>query len=201
MSKSRKAARRRQAIRSSAANRTTAVTLAPSPWDHGAAGQANRIGLVEEERGEKDPKTGKVTNPNGVTGVRRYDMLEVYHKRGWISTAGFNAGEMFREAWLRTGIGTCAPWLRERVDSSPKPDAAVAIQIDRMSALIKISRMVPQDDQRILECVCAHGDAIGRLPEYRGRKHEDGKAHLREALDRLSNNMQGLRGNLAGGIT
>ncbi|MDF3606315.1 hypothetical protein PE067_09305 [Paracoccus sp. DMF-8] len=181
-------AQRRRAGR----KRNIAPTIAASPWDHGAMGQANRHGLVIEERGEVDPKTGKIQNPNCVTGVRRYDMLEIYHKRGWISTAGYNAGCLLRMAWLKVSVGTCPPWLRERVDSSPKPDAAVAIQIDRVSALLKVSRMVPVEDERIVSCVCCDGNAIGALREYRGRKHEDGKAHLKIALDRLSERIEGL---------
>lgn len=171
------------------------VTVAQSPWDHGADGPANRVGLVVEERGEIDPKTGKMQNPNGVTGVRRVDMLEIYHKRGWISTQGYNAAELLRTAWLRNEIGKCPPWLRERVDSSPKPDTAVTIQIDRMSALMRISRLVPADDERIVGCVCYGGNAIGSLREYRGSNHESGKAHLRKALDGLAERIEALARN------
>ena len=166
------------------------VSVAPAPWDHGATGQANRIGLVIEERGETDPKTGKVTNPNGVTGARRVDMLEVYGKRGWITPRGLAAGEALRMAWLRTEMGTCPPWLRERVDSTPKPDAAVGIQIDRLSKLLRISRMVVPDDERIIHMVVEMGAAIGALPEYRGARHELGKAHLHDALERLADRVE-----------
>lgn len=192
MTRAAKARKNRQKLRASCANRKPKMTLAETPWDHGATGPANRIGLVIEERGDLDPDSGKLTNPNKVTGARRYDMLEIYHKRGWISTEGYNAGELLRMAWLKTQAGICAPWLRERVDSTPKPDAAVAIQIDRVSALVRISRMVAPEDDRIVTAVCGSGASIGSLPEYRGRRHEEGKAHLRAALDRLSQRMEGL---------
>ena len=66
----------------------TQVTLAPNPWDMGADGPANRIGLIEEAATEIDPETGKETpNPNNVKRARRVDMLEVWHRRGWITTA------------------------------------------------------------------------------------------------------------------
>lgn len=166
------------------------VSLAPAPWDHGATGSANRIGLVVEERGETDPKTGKMVNPNGVTGVRRVDMLDQYLKRGWITSRGHAAGTALRIAWLRTEMGTCAPWLRDRVDSSPKPDAAVAIQIDRLSKLMRISRLVIPADDRLINVVVAQGAAIGALPEYRGSRHEAGKRHLHEALERLADRIE-----------
>ena len=173
--------------------RKASVSVADCPWDHGATGPANRHGLVVEERGEVDPKTGKVTNPNGVTGVRRVDMLDIYHNRGWIDARQWVAGAAIREAWLGTEKGRGADWTQERVDSSPKPDAAIAIQIDRMSRLIRISKLVPPEDERIIDTVCCQGNAIGALREYRGSQHERGKAHLREALDRLADRIESSR--------
>lgn len=169
------------------------VTLAADPWDHGAMGQANRHGLVVEERGEVDPETGKVTNPNRVTGVRRVDMLDLYLKRQVISPRAHAAGTILRNLWLRTQVGTCAPWLRERVDSSPNPDAAVAIQIDRLSALVRVRRLVPCEDEAILDMVCGQGAGVGSLPEYRAHNHRKGLAHLSAALDALADRMDRVR--------
>ena len=185
---------RRKALKANNARRSAKtlgkVSVAQTPWDHGATGQANRIGLVIEERADIDPETGKKINPNGITGARRKDMLEVYADRGWISQRAYGAGELLRVSWLRTDIGRCAPWLRERVDSSPKPDAAVAIQIDRISALLRVSSLIPAEDRGILDCVCGRGDPIGRV--YRGSQHEAGKAHLSAALERLADRIEGI---------
>ena len=166
------------------------ISLHRAPWDHGATGSANRVGLVVEERGEIDPKSGKVRNPNGVTGVRRMDMLEIYYRRDVISLRGYIAGLALREAWLRTGVGTCAPWLRERVDSSPKPDAAIEVQIDRLSALLRISRLVSHDDDAILDAVVARGVGLADCRQYRGRNHDAGKKHLHDALERLADKIE-----------
>ena len=134
------------------------VTLAAAPvWDMGAMGPANRYGLVEEERGELDPRTGKVTNPNGVKGVRRVDMLEVWHKQGRISTAGYNAAVALFKAFEATAKAPGWP-DNDRVQSSPKPDHAVTIQIDRLSAFHAIARLVHADDRAIIgECVLDKG--------------------------------------------
>lgn len=184
-----RAARKRAA--SQRGNRMRGNVSVPStPWDHGATGAANRVNLVVEDRADIDPETGKKINPNGVTGARRKDMLEVYADRGWISQRAYGAGEMLRVSWLRTDIGRCAPWLRERVDSSQKPDAAVAIQIDRIAALLRVSSLIPAEDRTILDCVCGRGDPIGRV--YRGSRHEAGKAHLVAALERLADRIEGL---------
>ena len=187
---SRRAAKRKAASTRRGNKMRGNVAVSATPWDHGATGQANRIGLVVEERAETDPETGKAINPNGVTGARRKDMLEVYADRGWISQRAYGAGELLRVSWLRTDIGRCAPWLRERVDSSPKPDAAVTIQIDRISALLRVSSLIPAEDRIILDCVCGRGDPIGRV--YRGSQHEAGKIHLVAALERLADRIEGI---------
>lgn len=175
--------------------RKAAVSL--PDWDHGATGLANRVGMVIEPRGELDPDTGAMVNPNSVTGARRMDMLEIYAARGWVSARGHAAGEAIRAAWLGTEKSAGTDWTRDRVDSSQKPDAAIAIQIDRMSALVRVSKLVHDADRRIIDCVCCQGQAIGRLREYRGSRHEAGKAHLHSALERLADRIENAaaRGN------
>ena len=105
------------------------------------------------------------------------------------------AQKMSRLEKIGTGMadpihGRCAPWLRERVDSSPKPDAAVTIQIDRISALLRVSSLIPAEDRIILDCVCGRGDPIGRV--YRGSQHDAGKQHLSAALERLADRIEGI---------
>lgn len=60
--------------------------------------------------------------------------------------------------------------------------------------------MVPAEGERIVNRVCCDGNAIGALHEYRGCKHEDRKAHLKNALERLSGRIEGLRGNREWGL-
>lgn len=176
----------------SAKARRRAPSIAASPWDHGATGPANRHGLVIEERGEVDPKTGRRQNPNGVTGARRVDMLEVYHRRGWISDAGYDAAVRLRNAWLRTEMGRGQVWSFDRVDGGGSVRETVEVQIDRISALVRLSDAISDGDRRIIECVAFDGTGIGALREYRGRRHQSGVAAMREALDRLAERMDAL---------
>lgn len=167
------------------------VSVASSPWDMGATGPANRARESRIEDGvdpEVDPDTGEVKtrNPNGVKRRVFYDMLDVYYRRGWITKRGFNAASALRDAWQRTEQGQGNDWSKERVDSTPKPDAAVAVQIDRMSALVAITRHIPPEDHSILLTVACEGHAIGRLRQYRGMNHDKGKRHLHDALERLA---------------
>ena len=167
--------------------RNNAVTVTPSPWDHGAMGQANRIGLVVEERGEVDTKTGKRQNPNGVTGVRRVDLLEFWHRRGSISTDGYNFAEKLRDAFEATMKAKPALPDNDRVQSSPKPDHAVTIQIDRISRFEAIMRHVNREDRAIISaCVLE-----GRHPSsvYGPMRSREGFEHLRNALDASADSM------------
>lgn len=168
------------------------VRLHSAPWDMGADGPASKAresAVVEGIDPDIDPDTGEVKsrNPNGVKRRVFYDMLDVYYRRGWITKRGFNAGSDLRGAWEQTERG--GGYLQERVDSTPKPDKAIAMQIDRVSALINITRRIPREDWRILITVACEKNAIGRLPEYRGRNHDTGKAHLYSALERLADRM------------
>jgi len=169
------------------AQKTADVSL--PRWDQGATGPANRIGLVTEERGELDPTTGKMVNPNGVKGSRRVDMLETYYKRGLISDRGYTAGEALRDAYTATQRSKGSE-LMERVDASPKPDAFIDIQVDRLSRYIAISRHIPAEDQRILIAVVGEGRTVAHLRQYHHLRHEAGLAHLRAALDRLADAME-----------
>lgn len=167
-------------------------------WDEGASGPANRAGLEQEDATDMDPATGKpVPNPNGVKRLRRVDMLEVWHRRQVISTAGFNAAEKLRDAFARTQMGASIDMAQDRVDSSPKPDHAVTIQIDRISQFSAIMACVAPQDRQIIDLCILHGhspakmrDRDGRRP-YFGRGHADGLVHIRDALDRLAKRMGG----------
>lgn len=170
----------------------SAVSLAR--WDSGADGPANwgRAKRLEDAIDTSiDPDTGEVKNqnPNGVKRMRYYTMLDVYAKRGWISAPGHEAGKRLRNVWEATEKGVGNDWSKERVDKSPKPDAAIAIQIDRVSKLVGITRKIPADDYRILMFIACEDLPIGRLKEYRGINHDKGKAHMRAAFDRLADRL------------
>ena len=163
------------------------VTITATPWDLGAKGKANQAGLVIEDAAETTPE-GKAANPNGVKRARRVDMLERWHRLGKITTAGYNAAEKLRNAFEATERAPGWP-DNDRVQSSPKPDHAVTIQIDRLSKYHFIARHVARDDREIIShCVLSQGTPAG-LKKYRGRNHEKGYAHLREALERLAKSM------------
>ncbi len=158
--------------------------------------EAARMGMTIEDVKHFDQEKGHyVGSPNSEKRVRRVDMLETWHRKGVISTAGYNAAEKLRDAFAATQKAPGWP-DNDRVQSSPKPDHAVTIQIDRLSAYHRIAKLIPPQDSAIIAtCVlqdrsAAHIVTDGRRPYY-GPGHKAGLTHLREALDRLADKMQG----------
>ena len=169
------------------------VTVPVMPWDMGAMGPANRANMIVEEAVDIGPD-GNTPNPNNVKRARRIDMLEAWHTKGVISTRGFNAGEALRDAYYSTQKAPGWP-DNDRVQSSPKPDHAVTIQIGRLSAFAAIYGLVPTSDRKIIDhCILSERipaslmDA-GRHP-YAGPNYRSGLQFLREALDRLADAME-----------
>lgn len=77
----------------------------------------------------------------------------------------------------------------DRVQSSPKPDHAITIMIDRISRFTTLMGYVAVDDREIISRCILDGAHPGRLPQYRGEKYRLGFDHLRDALDRLAVSM------------
>ncbi|WP_028955912.1 hypothetical protein [Sulfitobacter sp. 20_GPM-1509m] len=187
-----KAAKRRKAYRAQSA-KAVSVAAMPDHWDMGARGQANRIGLVQEPVTWTNDK-GEQVNPNNVKRMRRVDMLQKYAKDGVISDRQLTAGAVLRDAWAKTEMGQGRDYSDPVVDSSPKPDQAIDIRIDRMSHYIAITRLIPAGDDSILQAVACEGRAIAHLREYRWRNLPKGKVHLADALERLADRLERRRG-------
>jgi hypothetical protein len=166
------------------------VTLPTPQWDMGASGPANRRGQVIEERGDIDPATGRRINPNGVRGARRVDPLEAWLHVGKITHRGYAAAVRLRDAFEQTMRAPGWP-DNDRVQSSPKPDHAVTIQIDRLSRFHRVARHIAAGDRAIVHACVIHALPPDALRRYRGAAVVAGFAHLRDALERLADAMGG----------
>ncbi|ARO14424.1 hypothetical protein BVG79_01078 [Ketogulonicigenium robustum] len=150
-------------------------------WDFGATGPANQQGLVKERLADIDG-TGTIKR------ARRVDMLEVWHKRGWLSGEAWDMAKKLRDAFEGTQRSQGADYERPRVDRSPKPDCAVDIQIDRLSRYRAITSHIADDDRSvIIRCVIN-----GRAPEGRGQEAvRAGVLGLSQALERTLSSTRG----------
>lgn len=147
----------RQKIRGSM-RRARKVSVARAPWeregDLGADGPAARAedSVVESAAEVETMPDGSIErrNPNGRHRRRKLDVLERYHRDGRISTRGYNAGVTLREAWLATERGQVAAEVRERVDTSARPDRVIDIRIDTMSRYLQVADKVPREHAALL---------------------------------------------------
>lgn len=167
------------------------VRLMPCPWDFGATGPANRAReseIVDAAEPEIDAKTGEVAtrNPNSIKHRRYKDMLEVYRDQGVITAKGYDAGRKLRAAWEQTQRSSGMDLAEDKVDRTIRPDEQAAVRADRMSAYIRVKRMIPREDDAILMAVVCEGHSIGWLRQYRAFNIDAGKMHLCAALDRLA---------------
>lgn len=174
------------------------VTIPANPWDIGATGLANRHGLQIEDAATIDLDTGKAHNPNNVKRMRRVDMLEHWHRHGTISPAGYAAACALRNAFEHTQRSPGTSFEQDRVDSSPKPDHAVTIQLERISKFHNVNRYVVAADVAMLHhCVLGQGTPgtlrIRGVKVYVGANYAAGLRELAASLDRLAKAMGGAK--------
>lgn len=161
----------------------SAVSL--SSWDHGATGPANRHNLITEERGHMDEKTGKMVNPNGITGVKRLSMAQLYERRGLLTARQSAAAYRLLTAWEQKDRSPPAIQVA-KVDHSPKPDDRTAMLVDRQMNYIKEARHVPRSHAKIINWVARDDQRLSAMP---GIKFKAGIEALRVGLDMMADSM------------
>ena len=175
---SQKPARRRKAPRKPSA---------PTSWDMGPDTPAQRAGKVVEPASYADAETGKEINPNGVKRLRKVDLVEVYYRRGWISKRGLAAADALRKAYEATQRSP--PAINPiQVDSSPKPDENIAVQIDRTSRYVALMGLVDRDHRKVVAAVVLE-DRTPAHAGFKGRRYQEGIRVLHEALELLADRM------------
>ena len=162
------------------------ISAAPlaTQWDMGADGKANRAGIVIESAGDVDPETGEVINPNNIKRARRVDMVEVWRNNGTLSQAQYAAAVALRNVWEATGKAPGWP-DNDRVQSSPKPDHAVVIALDRIGGYHRVRKLIPDSDWPVIDALVLGNGSMKRLG-FTGPKHALGLVTLAAALERLS---------------
>ncbi|MEQ3625967.1 MAG: hypothetical protein ABNH26_08670 [Celeribacter sp.] len=133
-----------------------------------------------------DPETGRRTNPNGVKRARRICWYERYQRLGKLTPRQSKAAEALSLAWERTQRS--APAIKAvNVDTSPKPDANVAILVDRIGGYHAIARHVSRASRAYIDHVVLANRSIRSMPGCTGGRAEARYlARLAEGLDDLA---------------
>ena len=164
--------------------RQASVTLPDMPWDRGADGPANRIGLVEEPRGEVDEKTGKVRNPNGVKGVRRRLWVETYWQQGKLTRGQLNVARELLDAHEgRKAQDPLAAIKIDRQTGKPDPQAAA---FDKRRKFHAMWAVVPLFARPVIEHVVINNRPLRAMAGCSSaRSAERHLERLRRGLDML----------------
>lgn len=159
-----------------ASRKRRTVTVASCPWDTGPDTAAQRAGKVIEDAEWTDPETGEKRNPNGVKRARRVDIAEMLHGKGYVSERGLKAAKFITEAFEQTQKSP--PAIKKvHVDTSPKPDHAIAIQIDRISRYREAVRKIPPGCWGLVAWVCVDGRHPGSYPTIKALDMSNGGKH------------------------
>lgn len=159
--------------------------------DGNRTGRANHMTIVEPVM-HVDPETGKKSNPNGVTRRRRVSWVEALYRQGKLTTRQYNAAIKLQGAWERTERGLGGGELKERVQSSPKPDKSIDIQIDRVSQWVAASKCIPVKYELIIKHVVLGNRSVC---EFVGRKAGEARrlralTSLQQGLDTVADSLE-----------
>lgn len=129
-----------------------AVSTKPLPWngDHGPGTSAALAGT------EMVPLEG----PNRMAQRRRVCVIDTLTS---LTMRQHQAAHALRNAYGRVDSLSSGSPLKERVQSSPKPDATIAAQVDAQSQLARCTKAIPAADRRIVDHVCWHNLPITQL--------------------------------------
>ena len=148
--------------KASAKRRKPVVTVAAVPWDQGATGPANQIGLVTQERGEVDLATGRRINPNRVFGKVRMPIFMRYQRQGRLTQAHVATAQRIYAAWAGYPSKDPIAAIADRVDGGGGSDANVSA-IDKRREFYILKAMIPARSWAIVEHVVLSDLPIGCL--------------------------------------
>ena len=160
--------------------RKTSVSVTAAPFN-GDWGPQTQAAVANSELVEVTDENGK--NPNRMKRRQRIDVLARLVKSDAISMRQFQAGEAIRDAYSRVEMLSSGGELKEVVDSSARPDAAVAAQVEAHSRWAIISRLIRSEERAIVEHVCIKGQRLQAITQPRAARF------LHDALNRVADGL------------
>lgn len=165
------------------ARKLVSVAKIPLGGDHGPGTAAATRGTVVEPLMNENGK-----NPNNMGRRRRVSQIERLGSGGLLTMRQWQAAYAIQEAHARVDALSSGGEIRERVQSSPKPDATIEAQVDAISHLAHVMTPVRARDRHIIDHICVQnrsayelvrgGDAVRLFARFR-RVLDDVADHLR----------------------
>ena len=164
------------------ASRKQRVTVyaAPTSWDGGASGPANRERLRDEPATEFDPTTGRTTaNPNGIRRFRRVSLILTYAAAQHLTREHVIAAErLVFAAFGQSERDPLAPIVDRQHGNCP-----IAASIDARREYAAMWRLIPPESRPVVERVALQDRPIrDGNSVFRARQMQ----LLRQGLDALT---------------
>ena len=125
-----------------------AVTLAGDHGPNTAMATANSV--VVPIDGDK----------NGTGRRQRKHVLTELLRTHKLTQRQFQAGEAIEKAHCNVEKLSSGGELKEAVQSSPKPDATMAMQVDTMSQQVHVKKAIPRTQRALVEHVCEQNQPL-----------------------------------------
>lgn len=147
------------------------VSVAPVPLggDHGTGTHAATAGTIVSALTDEKGK-----NPNNMGRRRRIEVIGTLA----LTMRQEQAAKAIRDAFCRVQRLSSGGELKERVQSSPKPDATIAMQVDASSQWVYVMKAVKPVNRRIIEHVCCDNLPLVELVGYK-----QSRVRLAQTLD------------------
>lgn len=154
-----------------------AVSLAHTPFggDHGTGTAAMRAGTTLEALTDANGK-----NPNNMGRLRRVEVIDTLA----FTMRQEQAAKAIRDAFCKVQMLSSGSALKERVQSSPKPDATIASQVDASSLWVYVMKPVKPVNRRIVEHVCCENRPMVQLSGYK-----QARKRLAQTLDAVADHI------------
>jgi hypothetical protein len=136
--------------------RKNPVTLPQFTGDHGTGTSLAQAGTYLEPLKTDDGKP----DPNKRARRRR---IEVIEHLTFLSLRQYQAAREIRDAYCQCEKLSSGSPLKEQVDSSSRPDATIAIQVDALSRLRRAMKAVPSHLRPTVEAVCWRNEPLEKL--------------------------------------
>jgi hypothetical protein len=158
------------------------ITIRRTPWDFGASGPANQDGLIIEPRGDLDPETGRVTNPNTRLGARRETWVDRYLRVGKLTVAQASMARWLRDA--AEGRGSQDPLQALRIDRQAGGSDPAAAAFDARRAFHRMWALLPAWARPVIERVVLEDRPLRSLCQS-GQQEARHLDRLQRGLDEL----------------
>lgn len=138
-------------------NRSVSLKPIPLNGDHGTQTEAATAGTI----------VVKLDGPNNMGQRRRIDALDTIIARDILTLPQQQAAQAIRDAYARKDALSSGGPLKEWVQSSPRPDAAVAAQVDANSWWAHVVKPLSRDQRDLVRHVCGYGLPLRTAPNPR----------------------------------